>query len=93
MKMLRMLHCIAIALMSIFLFIENVINTVNESFLGQLKLKSAGPSDVSLIPCAASLVSVRRALECVIMLGVYTARLIMQMQRDWAYRDITRIAV
>ena len=46
MKMLRMLHCIAIALMSIFLFIENVINTVNESFLGQLKLKSAGPPDV-----------------------------------------------
>ena len=40
-----MLHCIAVALMSIFLFIENVINTVNESFLGQLKLKSAGPSD------------------------------------------------
>ena len=25
--------------------LENVINTVNESFLGQLKLKSAGPSD------------------------------------------------
>ena len=45
MMMLSMLHCIAIALMNIFLFIENVINTVNESFLGQLKLKSAGHSD------------------------------------------------
>ena len=45
MVMLSMLHCIAVSLMSIFLFIENVINTLNESFLGQLKLKSAGLSD------------------------------------------------